>query len=155
MKDWRVCRPPKRPVDSSLYKELSALYCVAGVVHRAGLRSDGMFLSSLPLESGKVEPLDAILGPPWDRWIAHTVEFSKTACAPGAGTPLLRRTGRLLRRRIRAGPTSIAPAASPGNFCLALQGTPSDRAAQCSAGPDGRLFCGAGLTPFRHPGGIA
>ena len=79
MKDWRVCRPPKRPVDSSLYKELSAPYCVAGVVHRAGLGSDGMFLSSLPLESGKVEPLDAIHSPPWDRWIAHTVEFSKTA----------------------------------------------------------------------------
>ena len=85
MKDWRVCRPPKRPVDSSLYKELSAPYCVAGVVHRAGLGSDGMFLSSLPLESGKVEPLDAIPGPPWDRWIAHTVEFSKTACALRSG----------------------------------------------------------------------
>ena len=55
-------------------------------------------LNQLLLESGKVEPLDAIPGPPWDRWIAHTVEFSKTACALGAGLPLPRRTGRLTRR---------------------------------------------------------
>lgn len=111
-----------RPVDTSLYKELSAPYCVAGVVHRAGLGSDGMFLSSLSLESDKVEPLDAIHGPPWDRRIAHTVEFSKTACALRAGTPLLRRAGPPDSRRFRAGPTSIARGASPGNEPGAREG---------------------------------
>ena len=66
-------------------EELSVSVLRAGVVHRADPGSDGMFLSSLSLESDKVEPLDAIRGPPWDHRIAHAVEFSKTACAPQSG----------------------------------------------------------------------
>ena len=82
-------------------EELSVSVLRAGLVHRADPGSDGMFLSSLSLESDKVEPLDAIRGPPWDHRIAHAVEFSKTACALRSGdsarmtrrTPEGRRSG--------------------------------------------------------------
>ena len=81
MKDWRVSRPPKRPVDSSLYKELSAPYCVAGLVHRAGLGSDGMFLA-LPLPEERQSNLDAIRGPPWDRFGSHMLLSFQRPPAP-------------------------------------------------------------------------
>ncbi len=155
MKDWRACRPPKRPVGTSLYKELSAPYCVAGVVHRAGLGSDGMFLALPPPGGERQSNLDAIRGPPWDRFGSHMLlSFQRPPAPSGAVTPLPRRTERLFEAH-RAGPTSIAPAARLGNFCQALRADPSDRAAQCSAGPDGLPPSDAGLTHFRQRGGIA
>jgi hypothetical protein len=60
---------------------LSAPYCVAGVVHRAGLGSDGMFLA-LPLANERQSNLDAIRGPPWDRFGSHMLLSFQRPPAP-------------------------------------------------------------------------
>src|SRR5688500_4367710 len=111
---------------------------MAGVVHRAGLGSDGMFLSSAAaLERAGSRTWTRSAAPRGTSRIAHAVEFSKTACAPGAGTPLLMRARRLWEA-FRAGPTSIALSASPDQGGRGAPAARRTEPRQCSDRSDGR-----------------